>query len=109
VQIFRKQLLFNLKRWDDIKYKNANGPHLHLVCWAVRNTHAALLKSLKESTPYSVHHYFRQAAEWLGWKNHSFLHEKGAKKVAGIFSILLRDLQQMTGEPRPFSAGLLHL
>jgi hypothetical protein len=68
VQIFRKQLLFNLKRWDDIKYKNANGPHLHLVCWAVRNTHAALLKSLKESTPYSVHHYFGKLQNGLAGK-----------------------------------------
>jgi hypothetical protein len=40
-----------------------------MVCWAVRNGHVALLKSLKYNSSTPIGEYFIDAFGWFGSKN----------------------------------------
>lgn len=97
--MFKKQLLFNLKPWSQSKVKSPNLPYFHMVCWAVRNRHVALLNSLGESTPHPVEEYFRQTVKWFGSKNRDFLNFDHNQKIVDMSNILLPDQVQMEENP----------
>lgn len=91
-------MLFNFRPWEEFKTNEPKLPHLPLVCWAVRNGHAALLRSMNDSDSIPLKVYFENAAIWFGSKNQPFL-TGGSKHIKELSTIPLPDLQQMVESP----------
>jgi hypothetical protein len=91
-------MLFNFRPWEEYTNNEPQLPRLPLVCWAVRNGHAALLKVIDNNNSIPLSDYLESTAAWFGSKNQQFLSGK-TNCIKELSTILLPDLQEMIDSP----------